>query len=255
MNEAPPHLAALVFTRNLLRCFMNQLAVEDRYLHRIAAKALRSIQARIAREPEFIVDAISGLMGPNGAVNFDHITKTRTIEKMISTLSVDTLKEIIPLFEKMIAAPGIEDVKAAASTRQQLAGYLLSAVRTQASSVINATASDELQSSIESVLLLLARFAYFVHNESNRSSKLTPVKPPITEATQELFRNRMMSCLHIVISGRKSPAAVPYTVVRKIHEMDVEGTWGKFVIEMGEDIKESVTSAFKTLKKLTHKVK
>ncbi|EER41650.1 DNA polymerase V [Histoplasma capsulatum var. duboisii H88] len=255
MNEAPPHLAALVFTKNLMRCFMNQLAVEDRYLHRIAARALRSIQARIAREPEFIVDAISGLMGPNGAVNFDHITKTKTIEKMISTLSVDTLKEIIPLFEKMIAAPGIEDVKAAASTRQQLAGYLLSAVRTQASSVINATASDELQSSIESVLLLLARFAYFVHNESNRSSKLTPVKPPITEATQELFRNRMMSCLHIVISGRKTPAAVPYTVVRKIHEMDVEGTWGKFVIEMGEDIKESVTSAFKTLKKLTHKEK
>lgn len=254
MNEAPPHLAALVFTKNLMRCFMNQLAVEDRYLHRIAAKALRSIQARIAREPEFIVDAISGLMGPNGAVNFDHITKTKTIEKLISTLSVDTLKEIIPLFEKMIASPGMEDVKAAASTRQQLTGYLLSAVRTQASSVINTTAPDELHSSIKSVLLLLARFAYFVHNESNRS-KLTPVKPPIAEATQGLFRNRMMSCLHIVISGRNSPAAVPYTVVRKIHEMDMEGTWGKFVIEMGEDIKESVTSAFKTLKKLTHKVK
>ncbi|KAL2369832.1 hypothetical protein RJ035_007273 [Blastomyces gilchristii] len=253
MNEAPPHLAETVFTKNLMRCFMNQLAVEDRYLHRIAAKALKSVQARVAREPEFIVAAINGLMGPTGAVNFDHITKTKTVEKMISAVSADTLKEIIPLFESMIARPGMEDVKAAASTRQQLTAYLLSVVRTQAAA-INATDSDELQSSIESVLFLLARFAYFISNE-NAKSKQTPAEPPVMEATQELFRNRLMSCLNIVISGRKSPAAIPYAVVRKIHEMDVDGDWGKFVIEMGEDIKGSVAAAFKTLKKLTSKEK
>lgn len=252
MNEAPPHLAALVFTKNLMRCFMNQLAVEDRYLHRIATKALKSIQARVGREPEFIVAAINGLMGATGAVNFDQITKTKTVERMISAVTADSLKEIIPLFEHMIARPGMDDVKAAASTRQQLTGHLLSVVRTQASA-INTTASDDLQSSIESVLLLLARFAYFVPDENNKDRQTLP-EPPVTEATQELFRNRMMSCLNIVISGRKSPAAVPYAVVRKIHEMDGEGDWGKFVIEMSDDIKESVASAFKTLKKLTHKV-
>ncbi|PGH31412.1 DNA polymerase phi subunit [[Emmonsia] crescens] len=253
MNEAPPHLAALVFTKNLMRCFMNQLAVEDRYLHRIATKALKSIQARVGREPEFIVAAINGLMGATGAVNFDQITKTKTVERMISAVTADSLKEIIPLFEHMIARPGMDDVKAAASTRQQLTGHLLSVVRTQASA-INTTASDDLQSSIESVLLLLARFAYFVPDENNKDRQTLP-EPPVTEATQELFRNRMMSCLNIVISGRKSPAAVPYAVVRKIHEMDGEGDWGKFVIEMSDDIKESVASAFKTLKKLTHKEK
>ncbi|KLJ12805.1 DNA polymerase phi subunit [Blastomyces silverae] len=253
MNEAPPHLAATVFTKNLMRCFMNQLAVEDRYLHRIATKALKSVQARVTREPEFIVAAINGLMGPTGAVNFDHITKTKTVEKMISAVSADTLKEIIPLFESMIARPGMEDVKAAASTRQQLTAYLLSVVRTQASA-INAVVSDELQSSIESVLLLLARFAYFLPNENDKG-KQTPAEPPVTEATQELFRNRLMSCLNVVISGRKSPAAIPYAVVRKIHEMDLDGGWGKFVIEMGEDIKGSVAAAFKTLKKLTSKEK
>ncbi|KKZ67854.1 DNA polymerase phi subunit [[Emmonsia] crescens] len=253
MNEAPPHLAALVFTKNLMRCFMNQLAVEDRYLHRIATKALKSIQARVGREPEFIVAAINGLMGTTGAVNFDQITKTKTVERMISAVTADCLKEIIPLFEHMIARPGMDDVKAAASTRQQLTGHLLSVVRTQASA-INTTASDDLQSSIESVLLLLARFAYFVPDENNKDRQTLP-EPPVTEATQELFRNRMMSCLNIVISGRKSPAAVPYAVVRKIHEMDAEGDWGKFVIEMSDDIKESVASALKTLKKLTHKEK
>ncbi|OAX77949.1 hypothetical protein ACJ72_07746 [Emergomyces africanus] len=253
VNEAPPHLAGLVLTKNLMRCFINQLAVEDRYLHRIATKALRSIQARVGREPEFIVAAVSGLMGPTGAVNFDQITKTKTVEKMISAATADSLKAIVPLFEHMIAQPGIDDAKSAASARQQLTGHLLSIVKTQ-TSVVNTAASGELHSSIESVLFLLARFGYFIPDESTTSIKqLLLPEPPII--AQELFRNRMMSCLNTVISGRNSPAAIPYAVVRKIHDKDAQGDWGKFVIEMSEDIKESVSSAFKTLKKLTHKEK
>ncbi|OJD12938.1 hypothetical protein AJ78_06544 [Emergomyces pasteurianus Ep9510] len=249
MNEAPPHLAGLVFTKNLMRSFINQLAVEDRYLHRIATKALKSVQARAGREPQFIVAAVNGLMGASGAVNFDQITKTKTVEKMISAATADSLKEIVPLFEQMIAKPGMSNVKAAASVRQQLAGHLLSVVKAKASAVNTAT-SGELYSSIESVLFLLARFGYFLPDEN----KPLP-EPPIIDTTQELFRNRMMSCLNIVISGRKSPAAIPYAVVRKIHEQDAQGDWGKYVIEMSEGIKESVSSAFKTLKKLTHKEK
>ncbi|ODH48524.1 hypothetical protein GX48_05393 [Paracoccidioides brasiliensis] len=252
MNEAPAHLAALVFTKNLMRSFMNQLAVEDRYLHRIATKALKSIQARVGKEPDFIVPALEGLMGPTGAVNFDQITKTKTIEKMISAITANSLKDVVPLFEHMIARPGMHDAKAAASTRQQLASHLLSVVKTQASAINNTAASDELQASVESVLLLLARFAYFVPDKNSKLKHTIP-EPPITEATQEYFRNRIMSCLNVVISGRKNSVAVPYSVVRKIHEMDASGDWGKFVIEMGKDINESVASAFKTLKKLTRK--
>ncbi|KAK2786300.1 DNA-directed DNA polymerase [Onygenales sp. PD_12] len=253
INEAPNHVASLVFTKNLMRCFMNQLAVEDRYLHRIAVKALKSVQARVANEPEFIAPAINGLMGPTGAVNFDQITKTKTIEKMISAVTPESLKQIIPQFERMIAHPGTEDAKTAASIRQQLAGHLLSVVRSQASAA-STTAPEELEESVESILQLLARFAYFVPEQDSKRKQSAP-EPTITEATQELFRNRMMSCLNTVINGRKSPATIPYGVVRKIHEMDESGDWGKFVIEMSDEIKESVASAFKTLKKLTHKEK
>ncbi|KAL1966912.1 hypothetical protein VTN77DRAFT_3656 [Rasamsonia byssochlamydoides] len=242
LNEAPLHLASLVFTKNLVRCLMNQLAVEDRYLHRMAQKAAKSIHARVSKEPEFAAAAVNGLLGPSGSVNFDQITKTKTVDKIVVEASPDALKQIVSLLERLIAVPGT-DGQAAASSRQSLAGLLVSIVRSRSS------AGEEYQPIMEDVLSVFVRFAYFVAQGDNAP------QPSLSQTTQELFRTRINSCLNSLISNSKDPAGLSYSVVRKIRDSAKSAESGKFIIEMDDKIRESVEGAFKSLKKLSSKAK
>ncbi|KAL1960089.1 hypothetical protein VTO42DRAFT_261 [Malbranchea cinnamomea] len=250
LTEAPQSFASLVFTRNFMRSLMNQLAVEDRYLHKAAVKASKAIQSRVAKDPDFLQPAIRGLLGPNGAVNFDQLTKTKTVEKMLGEATPESILQVIPFISDVITRPGTDDVKVGASTRQQLSGLLHSIVKSLSSA--NKYTSDGVEKVIERVLLLLAGFAYFVPDASKVGDAKRP-EPPITQATQELFRNRISSCLNALIASRKAPASVAYKVIRKIRDLSETSEYGKFVIEMNETISESLTSAFKTLKKISKK--
>ncbi|OJJ77594.1 hypothetical protein ASPBRDRAFT_113074 [Aspergillus brasiliensis CBS 101740] len=243
INESPLKLASLVFTKNLVRCLMNQLAVEDRYLHRMAVKAAKSVQARVSKEPEFAAASVRGLMGSTGSVNFDQATKTKTVEKIVSEANLDALKQIVPLFESLIASPGTTDSKAAASSRQFLAGLFLSIVRARASASDD---EDGMQKVLEKILFAFVRFAYFKPKEEGRDQSVTP---PVTEQTQELFRSRINSCINSLIATQKY-AGVPYVVVRHIRDAVKSEEHGKFIINMDDTIQDAVKNAFKSLKKL-----
>ncbi|KAL4877544.1 DNA polymerase phi-domain-containing protein, partial [Aspergillus karnatakaensis] len=244
LNEQGPQLASLVFTKNLVRCLMNQLAVEDRYLHRMAVKAAKTIQARVSKEPEFAAAAVTGLMGPAGSVIFDQVTKTKTVEKIVSEANLDALSEIIPLFEKLVASPGTTDSKTAASNRQVLANLLLAMVRARVSA--SDAAGEGSEAALERILFIFARFAYFTSEDSKSGAQ-----PPLTEQSQELFRGRINSSLNSIIAAQKHAATLPYAVVRKIRDAAKSEEFGKFIISMDDSLKDSVKGAFKTLKKLS----
>ncbi|KAL4820418.1 DNA polymerase phi-domain-containing protein [Aspergillus spinulosporus] len=244
INEHSLQLASLVFTKNLIRCLTNQLAVEDRYLHRMAVKAAKAIQARVAKEPEFAAASVKGLMGSAGSVNFDQITKTKTIEKIVSEANLDALNTILPLFEQLVASPGTTDSKAAASNRQVLASLLLSMVRARVSA---SDAADEAsEAALERILFIFARFAYFT-SEGGKGG----AQPPFTQQTQELFRSRINSSLNSIIAAQKHAATLPYAIVRKIRHAAKSEEFGKFIIGMDDALKDSVKGAFKALKRLS----
>lgn len=223
---------------------MNQLAVEDRYLHRMAVKASKSIQSRVTKEPEFAAASVTGLMGSAGSVAFDQVTKTKTVEKIVAEANMDALKQIVPLFEKLIARPGPTDSKAAATSRQSLAGLLMSIVRARASQ----DPSDEMESVLENILFIFVRFAYFMDKSDSQA------QPAVTEQTQELFRSRINSCLSSLIANQRYAATIPYAVIRKIRDAVKSEEFGKFIINMGDPVHDSVKSAFKSLKKLSSSV-
>jgi DNA polymerase phi len=237
-----------VFTKNLVRCLTNQLAVEDRYLHKMAVKAAKTMQTRVSKEPEFAAACISGLMGSAGAVNFDQATKTKTIEKIVVEANLDALKQIVPLFETLVASPATSDPKIAASNRQFLAGLLLSIVRSRASA--GGEAEGGMQDILEHILFIFVRFAYFVDKDGGAQG----ANPAFTQQTQELFRNRINSCLNALIASQKYATTLPYAVVRKIRDAAKSEEYGKFIIDMDDTLRESIKTAFKSLKKLSSKV-
>lgn len=248
INDGAAQQASLTFTKNLMRCLSNQLAVEDRYLHRMAAKAAKAIQARVSKEPEFAAVAIRGLMGTSGTLNFDQATKTKTVEKIVAEANNEALEEIVPFFEELIHKPGTTDEKTAASNRQFVAGLLLSIVRSKSSATERD--AENLQASLEQILSIFVRFAYFL--DAGKSS--TAPEPALSSATQELLRNRINSCLNSLISNQKFAATLPYAVVKQIRDAAKSGEFGKFIIAIDDKLSESVKAAFKSLKKLSSKV-
>ncbi|KAJ5489455.1 hypothetical protein N7539_004345 [Penicillium diatomitis] len=245
LNEGSLQQANHIFTKNLVRCLTNQLAVEDRYLHRMAAKAAKAIQIRVSKEPIFAAVAVRGLMGSNGVVNFDQVTKTKTVEKLVADANSEALTEIVPLFETLLKNPGTTDEKAAASNRQFVAGIMLNIVRAKAATG-NAESDEDYQSVLEQILFIFVRFAYFMDS--------TP-EPALTQATQELLRNRINSALNSLLASRKYAATIPYAVVRQIRDGAKSKEYGKFIINIDDKLDESVKTAFKSLKKLSSKEK
>ena len=241
--------AAHIFTKNLVRCMMNQLAVEDRYLHRMAIKASKAIQARVAKEPRFAATAVRGLMGTGGAVNFDQATKTKTIEKIVADADQDALRELVPMFEQLMWRPGVSDEKVAASNRQYIAGLLLSIVRAKASTG-QGDVEEDYQVIIEQILSIFVRSAYLMDD----GTKSTAAEPAFSQATQELLRNRINSSLNSLLASQKYAAAIPYAVVKQIRDGAKSGEHGKFIINMDDKLQDSVKTAFKSLKKLSSKV-
>lgn len=226
---------------------MNQLAVEDRYLHRMAAKASKAVQTRVSKEPGFAAAAVRGLMGTSGTVNFDQATKTKTIEKIVTEANREALQDIIPLFENLFQRPGTSDEKAAASNRQFIAGLLLAIVRSKASTGNN-DSEEDYQSVLEQVLSIFVRFAYFLDAGSSAP------EPALPQATQELLRNRINSSLNSLLSSQKYAATIPYAVVKQIRDAAKSEEFGRFIISIDDKLQESVKTAFKSLKKLSSKV-
>lgn len=226
---------------------MNQLAVEDRYLHRMSVKASKAVQTRVSKEPGFAAAAVRGLMGTSGTVNFDQATKTKTIEKIVTEANREALQDIIPLFEKLIHSPGTSDEKAAASNRQFIAGLLLAIVRSKASTG-NSDDEEDYQSTLEQILSIFVRFAYFLDTGSSAP------QPALPQATQELLRNRINSALNSLLASQNYAATIPYAVVKQIRDAAKSEEFGRFIINIDDKLQESVKTAFKSLKKLSSKV-
>jgi DNA polymerase phi len=213
----------------------------------MAVKAAKAIQARVAKEPAFAAASVKGLVGSAGSVNFDQITKTKTVEKIVSEANLDALNTILPLFEQLVASPGTTDNKAAASNRQVLASLLLSMVRARVSA---SDAADEAsEAALERILFIFARFAYFT-SEGGKGN----AQPPFTQQSQELFRSRINSSLNSIIAAQKHAATLPYAIVRKIRDAAKSEEFGKFIIGMDDALKNSVKGAFKALKRLSSMV-
>lgn len=247
IRGAPEHLIATVFSQNLMRCLLNQLAFPERYLHRIAQKALRAVHVRVEAQPDIALTVVSGLMDSKGAINFDQATKTKTIERLLSQTSVTALRQIIALFESFILQPGVAEEKAADSRRQLLADQLLGTVRSRKHEDAGKTAKLDTTSWTEQVMFVFVKFGYFILNPGPEKLDKSP-KPPLSKASQSLFRSRISSCLVYLMSTPEG-ANFPYSVVSNIRTRE-EYDECQSLFQADDNVRQSVKRAWKALEKV-----
>ena len=246
----PIALFGTILGPNLLRCMINQLASAERYLHRIAEKSLRAVHSRIDQDPQITSVVIERFIA-NGYANFDHITKTKTLEKLLSQATLHSLGDIIPMFCQLIHRPEAQDDKSASATRQLISDYLVSLVRSTPSSVEGDLALTEYNRCMSAITTIFLKYAYFeVIPDVNDKAK-SP-EPPMSTGSREVFKSRLMSCLSHLMVKSGNPVYHPYEVVNTIRLYETQTEEYSPLISFDEkgDVAEIVRKGWKTIKKL-----
>ncbi|CDZ97129.1 Predicted regulator of rRNA gene transcription (MYB-binding protein) [Phaffia rhodozyma] len=92
----------LVFTPNFMRTWINNLGGEERYLHKAALSIAKLVQSINTINPTAGFTLVSQLLGKNGNQNFDKITKTKTVSSILSSLTIDGVKEYIDFLKGIV---------------------------------------------------------------------------------------------------------------------------------------------------------
>ncbi|KAI0875991.1 DNA polymerase phi-domain-containing protein [Hypoxylon argillaceum] len=171
-----------LFTRNLMKCLINQAAKEDRYLHRAALKTLQSIEKVVEAHPELLVPVLKELIGTFGLYDFDQRTASKTIESLLQWATPANSKKILKLLRD--PALNLKDAPAdAEKLRQAYADYVFK-MTVQAKVSGTDLVDDDSKSALEVGIKELASCAYSTQEEFN---------PPLSEKTRDIFRNRLAS--------------------------------------------------------------
>ena len=252
VSNAPVNLLCDLFTQSLMRCLTNQLASPERYLHRAAEKSIKAILARARLSPDSKAPFLTALLDPaNGDINFDKITKTKTVENLTSLVDDPAFEHVVKVYEDLVLRPGVEDEKTAASRRQSAADQLVSAVRSiQLHPAEEGLTKSELLPNIRRILALLAKYAYFDVDNNSDDQVVTP-SPKISQASREMFRTRIASCLSSLITKSiGEPSYFAYELVSNVHSRGENADHRRTILNADENVRSVLEEGWQILRKV-----
>jgi DNA polymerase phi len=237
--SAPVQLLHAVFSPNAMRCIINQRAGQDRYLHEAAKGPLSQMVTRSKSDQESIPVMLKGLLSGNGAVDFDRLTKTKTAEDLFTRARDQSAADALTILQQLSAKPNAEDQPQADTKRRLLADMMLNMARKQQAE------EGKDNENIASLVLSMVPFGY-----ADATAGALKASPPLSEASQEMFRSRLMSCLNHILSARMDPEfTILEKVVEEVKTTDAASKTG-LRTKADQEIVDNLDKAHKTLKAL-----
>lgn len=168
------------FGQNIMRSIINQSSDTKRQLHKISQKVLNCIVTVCENNSETkLVPTLNALLfGPYGSINFDKLTKTKTISKLVAIkeISNETLSQLINLFLSQI------DISVDLKRIRFILDMLLHIIRNHKSTLTNNT-----KDVILPLLKGLVELAYFANEKQSVQ---------IAETTNEALNDEDTENLH-----------------------------------------------------------
>ncbi|KAI0538100.1 DNA polymerase phi-domain-containing protein [Xylaria digitata] len=182
LASADKQLVKEIFTRNLMKCLINQAAKEDRYLHRAALKTLQSMEKVVEAQPELLIPILGELIGKSGLYDFDQRTASKTIEGLLQWVIPANSKKVLKLLrEPVLNLKNAPDD--AEKLRQVYADYVFKMTIQTKVSTIDTNDADS-KSALELGIKELTSCAYSLQEEFT---------PPLSDKARDTFRNRLAS--------------------------------------------------------------
>lgn len=206
------------------------------------------MRARVKRNPEVAAPIVEGLVTRHGSLNFDKITKTKTVEGVLGFAGGSSLKELVLFFERLIYRPeDDEDQKAVETHRRTVSDMMILLVRSR--NLANPIGDDDW---LRTLLEVFTKLAYFSPTGSSQTHDV-PV-PSISDASRQLFQERVTSCLaHLLSSKLDTEMMYPVFVVTAIQKFSASETLS-LAFKADKTISKAVKQAHKQLSEVLAKV-
>ena len=252
--SAPLSILSSIFSENLMRCLMNQLASPERLLHLAAQKAIKCVFTRVSRDPSATTTILNGLTRPSGGpINFDQITKTKTIARLLGNVQDDGLMDLLPFFRDTFAQASEQDGKAVESRKRLAADQLVSLTKNRLTSIsAQATVPSKSSAFVTQVLILLAEHAYFIR-KPRVSADAMVADSSSSKLSSEMFYSRISSCLNHILAVCAEPATFCYDLVAWIRSTKRGDNGLTLVFDAEDIIGKTVEKAWMMVEKIHSK--
>ncbi|KAI0176827.1 DNA polymerase phi-domain-containing protein [Pestalotiopsis sp. NC0098] len=220
-----------MFSRNLMKCLLNQAAKEDRYLHLAANKSLKIVEEVVDAEPAFLLPILTQLLGKHGAYDFDLRAKAKTIEKILQASFTEDVDAVFDLLEKPIIKIKDGDDAEVEKLRRVYADYL---VKICTSDKVHGDAEKTAARGkiLEKAIKQLTSYAY--------SKSDISFSPELSTKTRDYFRSRLESAFAKLTRRQEDYSYLCNAVL----------TIDASAVQMSDEIEAERKTAVKALKKL-----
>ncbi|XP_028411187.1 rDNA transcriptional regulator pol5-like [Dendronephthya gigantea] len=175
---------AIVFSPQLMHCLFNSLGHDTNYLYPAIKQMIEGLANMIIvnGKQELIPQILKQLLGRNSNICFDAVTKTKTVENLLSKLQLQDLPSFVSWLKEIFIA-GTSDLKKASvpgqvdKTREGVLGMFLSLVRCKQLEHTSLWVLD--------AVFFVFENAYFVQT----------ISPAISSRTRSLCQQRFNSIL------------------------------------------------------------
>ncbi|KAJ3738836.1 DNA polymerase phi-domain-containing protein, partial [Lentinula detonsa] len=180
----------MLFTKNFMRTWINHLSKQDRFLHKAAKQTAAEVQVFVQRNPKLGFALILQLTGAHGSQQFDKITRTKTVESIVSSMDVDDVKQYIDylLNQSNDAQVEIDTINA---RRRWIIDQLAALIRNG-----SIAKTGEWVESVLNWFVVNGLFVVKKKSERSRFIGLRQVpKPQLSDELRQACRDKLLSCL------------------------------------------------------------
>jgi DNA polymerase phi len=238
-----------------MRSLINNLSINKTYLHKLALQLIQDLIETASKDSSVAISLIAQLTGKHGNLNFDKITKTKTIDSIIGTLKVEGIKSYINYLRNIfLDQDSFEaDTKKVEAHRTWVVDQLVFIIKNQ-----KLPKDNEVYLNIFEFLFINGFCV--VEKESKKTFtenlKVLP-KPEVSEKTQELCRSRFLTVLGESLNSpalANSEEEAPSTQLLQIIDKLNSAKNVKFLTELDKEAKAAKTSAKSTLNSINKKL-
>jgi len=251
--SAPGSILSALFSPNLTRSLINQSKDGDRFLHAAALASLKAIKARAQDDPPSTATLFIAMTSKNGAIDFDRLTKSKTLEQIIISADDNTLVTIVDHLQGIILRPGSDEPATVDYRRRLVADILLHIVKSYAHYDVKLSSLEQEDSWLHKLLSVFVEYAYFIPTESAKTRKV-PL-PGISESGRKVFQERLSSCLgRLLAVGKDERVSFPFLVISMIRSRVKKGKHTELVFKADKLVAKTVEKAHESLETIAAEV-
>ncbi|KAF5391416.1 hypothetical protein D9757_001957 [Collybiopsis confluens] len=267
----------MLFTKNFMRTWINHLSKQDRYLHKAAKQTVGllgpafallmtkipqavELQTFVQHNPKLGFALILQLTGVYGSQQFDKLTKTKTVESILSAMDVNDIKQYIDYLLEQAYDKDV-DVGILNARRRWIIEQLAGLIRNG-----SIPKTDDWVGSVLEWLLVNGLFIVKKRAEGSRYVGMRQVpKPPFSDELRQRCRDKLLGCLADITNQATSIAnsvkvKLPGTtangefwvakVLSSIEELKQDSKYVSSIVELDDEEEALRGKVMKTVSKL-----